>query len=70
MAVNAAQFVSITRHHIQQLNIMLEKNIDNPEAAGILASMIYLQQSINLVSPLLPPKKEEQSADQNSIDTA
>lgn len=68
MAVNAAQFISITRFHQQNLNQLLEQYIDLPEAPGILAAMIYLQQSINKASPLLPEK--EADGPDNSPDTA
>lgn len=70
MAVNAAQFISISEFHKNNLNHLLEQNIDLPEAAGILASMVYLQHSINKASTLLPPKKEEQSANQDRTDPA
>lgn len=69
MAVNAAQFVSITEFHKHNLNILLEQNIDLPEASGILAAMVYLQHSINKASTLLP-KKEDESANQDCTDTA
>lgn len=59
MAINAKQFIYVTRHHIQQLNVLLEQNIDLPEAPGILASMLYLQQSINQATPLLPQKEDD-----------
>lgn len=54
MAVNAAQFIHTTKFHQQNLDKLLKQNIDLPEAPGILACMIYLQQSINAASDLLP----------------
>ena len=68
MAVNAAQFINITEFHKQNLNKLLEQNIDLPEAPGILAAMIYLQQSINKAYPLLPEK--EDNGPDNSPDSA
>lgn len=68
MAINAAQFVRISEFHKHNLNILLEQNIDLPEAPGILAAMVYLQHSINKASTLLPSTKEDESGEKGSPD--
>lgn len=47
MSVKPSQFISVTRFHKENLNILLEQYIDLPEAPGILAAMLYLQEYEN-----------------------
>lgn len=47
MAITPKQFIYITDFHQQNLNELLERYIDLPEAPGILAAMLYLQESKN-----------------------
>lgn len=47
MAITPKQFIYITDFHQQNLNVLLEAHIDLPEAPGILAAMLYLQESKN-----------------------
>lgn len=54
MAINPKQFVSISKFHRNNLNVLLEQYIDLPEAPGILRAMLYLQESINRASELIP----------------
>lgn len=46
MVISPKQFVATTEFHQRNLNALLEQYIDLPEAPGILASMLYLQRSI------------------------
>lgn len=70
MTVNASQFVHTTKHHQRNLNELLEKNIDTPEAPGILACMIYLQSEVNRVTHLIPPNPKDTDGKKASPDPA
>lgn len=63
MAVNPKQFIYVTRFHKQNLNALLEQYIELPEAPGILAAMLYLQESENLAqlaANAIKKEKEEE----------
>lgn len=47
MAVNPSQFIYVTRFHKANLNVLLETYAELPEGPGILAAMLYLQESEN-----------------------
>jgi hypothetical protein len=47
MAISPRQFIKTSEFHQRNLQLLLEQYIDLPEAPGILASMLYIQQSIN-----------------------
>lgn len=66
MAITPKQFVYVTRFHKHNLNELLGKHIDLPEAPGILAAMLYLQESENralAAANALEKQKEEEKGE-------
>jgi hypothetical protein len=47
MAISPKQFIATSEFHQKNLQHLLEQYIELPEAPGILAAMLYIQQSIN-----------------------
>ena len=67
MAVNPKQFIYVTRFHKHNLNVLLETYAELPEGPGILAAMLYLQESENRAlaaqQALEKDKEKENNAD-------